>query len=101
MKLKNPVFLRNFFSKGIGLMFRKNISKPYIFIFNREKIISLHMWFVFTNLSVLYLDKSKRIVEIAELKPFTFYTPKNKAKYVIELQKNSLKKFEVGQKLEF
>jgi uncharacterized protein len=101
MKLRNPVFLKSFFSKGIGLMFRKKINKPYIFIFNKEKIISLHMFFVFMPIDVLFLDKNKKVVEKTTLKPFTIYTPKNKAKYVIELPKGYANKISKKDKILF
>jgi len=50
------------------------------------------MFFVFYPIDVIFLDKNKIIVEIKEnFKPFTFYTPKNKAKYIIELKNNTIK----------
>jgi len=90
---KEPVFLNSIFTKALGVMFRKNIKKPYIFTFSKEAIISLHMWFVFTSIDVLFLNKNKKIVEIKQdFKPFSFYRPKNKAKYIIELPKKTIKK---------
>jgi len=71
-------------------MFSK--KKTLIFIFGKEKIIPLHMLFVFFPIDVLFLDKNKKVVEIKEnLRPFSFYTPKNKAKYIIELPFNTIK----------
>ena len=64
-----------------------------LFTFSREKLVSLHMFFVFFPIYVLYLDKTKQIVEIAEnFKPWTTYTPKAKAKYIIELPAGTVKK---------
>lgn len=94
----------NIFSKGFGLMFRTKVNKPLIFPFKEEKIISLHMLFVFTSIDILYIDKNKKIVEIKEnFKPFTFYTPKNKSKYVIELAQGTVKNnsIKVGQVVSF
>ena len=57
-----------------------------MFVFKKEKIIPLHMLFVFFPINVLFLNKNKKIVEIKNnFKPFTFYTPKNKAMYIVEL----------------
>ena len=76
----------NIFSKGFGLMFSKKTNKALMFDFKKEKIISLHMLFVFYPIDVLFLNKDKKVVEIKEnLKPFRFYTPKKKARYVVEL----------------
>jgi len=83
---KSPV------SKAIGLMFSMN-PKNLIFIFKKERIVPLHMFFVFCSIDVLFLDKNKKVVDLKEnFRPFTFYTPKAKAKYVIELPKETIKK---------
>ena len=67
-------------------MFSKKTNKALMFDFKKEKIISLHMLFVFYPIDVLFLNKDKKVVEIKEnLKPFRFYTPKKKARYVVEL----------------
>lgn len=87
-------FCKNNLTKTIGLMFHKKLkNKALVFIFKREKIIPIHMLFVFYPIDVLFLDGNKKIVEIKEnLKPFTFYMPKNKAKYILELPCGTVKK---------
>ncbi len=71
-------------------MFSK--PKTLIFDFGKEKIIPLHMLFVFFPIDVLFLDKNKKVAEIKEnFKPFSFYNPKNKARYIIELPFNTIK----------
>jgi uncharacterized protein len=89
---KEVAFADNIFSKGFGLMFKSRVDKPLIFPFEEEKLIPLHMFFVFTPIDVLFLDRNKKIIEIKDnFKPFTYYSPKNKAKYVIELSPGSVK----------
>ena len=74
----------NIDSQMRGLMFSK--KKNLIFIFPKEKRISLHMLFVFFPIWVVYLDKNKKTVDIRKLYPFiSFIYPKQKAKYVLEL----------------
>jgi len=100
---KNAGLCKNILSKSLGLMFSTR-KKSLIFIFKKEKITPLHMFFVFYPIDILFLDKNKIVVEIKEnFKPFNFYNPKNKAKFVIELPKNSIKKSKtnVGDKIEF
>lgn len=78
--------------------------KTLVFIFKKEKINPLHMLFVFYPIDVLFLDKNKKVAEIKNnFKPFTFYTPKKKSKYIIELQKDSIKdsKTEMNDKISF
>lgn len=91
--LKNPKLLTSMCSQAWGLMFRKAVPQPYIFIFNKPKRVALHMFFVFTTIDVLYLDKDKKVIEYKEnFLPFTYYRPKNKASYIVELPKHTIAK---------
>lgn len=99
---RNAKICKGIFSKSIGLMFSR--KKTLIFIFKKEKIVPLHMLFVFYPIDVLFLNKSKVVVEKKKnFMPFTFYTPKNKAKYVVELPIKTIKKTKtmLGNKIEF
>ncbi len=88
---KEPKLCKNNFSKALGLMFSK--QKTLIFIFNKEKIISLHMFFVFYPIDVLFLNKNKKVVQLKEnFKPFRIIIPKKPAKYIIELPDKTIKK---------
>lgn len=61
-------------------------KKNLIFVFKNEKRRSLHMFFVFFPIDVLFLDKNKKIIEIKRnLKPFSSYRSKKKAKFIVEL----------------
>lgn len=58
-----------------------------------EKKLPLHMLFVFYPIDVLYLNKKKEVVELKEnFRPFTFYFPKKKAQFVLELKAGALQK---------
>ena len=51
------------------------------------------MFFVFYSIDVLFLNKNKEVVDLKEnFKPFTFYTPKAKSMYVIELPNGTIRK---------
>ncbi len=77
------------------------VNKAKILVFDKDKRISLHMLFVFFPLLVLFVNNDK-IVEIKLLKPFTFYTSKNKARYAIEIPlKLVIPGFAVGDKIRF
>ena len=74
----------NILSQAKGLMFSKR--KNLMFVFDKEKKISIHTWFVFFPIDVLFLDSSKRVVEVKErFVPFSFFTSTKRAKYVIEV----------------
>ena len=90
---KNAEFCRSLFSRFVGLMFSPKNNKAFVFEFDKEQFISLHMIFVFYPIDVLFLDGNKMVVDIKErFKPFTFYTSKKKAMYAIELPKGTIKK---------
>ena len=100
--VKNAAVCKSVISKAAGLMFSKR--KPLIFVFEREKIVPLHMLFVFYPIDVLFLDKNKVVVEIKErFMPFAFYTPKRKAQYIIEIPVKTIKKTKtkLGDKISF
>jgi uncharacterized membrane protein (UPF0127 family) len=67
----------------LGLMFQR--PHPVVFSFRSPRIIALHNLFVFGATDVLFLHGGK-VVEIKrDFRPFTFYTPKEKATHCIEL----------------
>ncbi len=72
------------FSQTCGLMFRK--KQTLLMAFKRERVVSLHNFFVFYPLDVLVLDKNNVIVEIKRnFRPFTFWKSGKKGKGVIEV----------------
>ncbi len=76
--------------KASGLLFSP--QKDLVFIEQKEKIIPLHMFFVFYPIDLVFLDAGKKVVEIKEnFLPFTFYTPKKKAQYVLELRQGTIR----------
>ncbi|MEM3373871.1 MAG: DUF192 domain-containing protein [Candidatus Woesearchaeota archaeon] len=101
---KEKKILNNVIEKAIGLMFSKPIKdKGYIFVFEKSQRVSLHMFFVFFPIDVVFLDENKRVVEIKEnFRPFTFYSSKNKIKFFIEIPQGLIKnKIEINDILSF
>ena len=92
-------YCSSFISKFIGLMFHKKTDKSYIFPFTKEMKQSLHTFFCFYPITVLFLNENKELVEIKRMKPFQFYFSKNKAKYVVESMEDT--NFKVGEKINF
>lgn len=86
-------YCNNILSKAIGLMFSRKQDRALIFSFKNEVKECLHMFFVFYPIDVIFLNKDRKVVEMKEnFKPFTFYMPKKKARYIIELLSGSIKK---------
>ena len=71
-----------------GLMFRSN-KRPTVLIFNKFQKCYLHNCFVFFSTNVFFLNSSGRVVEIKKnFLPFSFYMPKNKSTFVVEIPIN-------------
>ena len=84
-----------FFKRFIGLMFRKNINKPILIkLKNPENKYSssIHSFFMLKSIDIYFIDKNHVIFEIANLKPWKIHIPKKEAKYVLEVEENSIKK---------
>lgn len=109
MKLKNKTKNRTIcqielreslpgFIFGLMFSFPKNIG----FKFKNERRESLHNFFVFYPIDVVLLNKKKKVIEIKHnFRPFTLFTPKNKAQYILELQKGLAKNIAIGDQLSF
>ncbi|MBI3026693.1 DUF192 domain-containing protein [Candidatus Woesearchaeota archaeon] len=90
--------------KFIGLMLSKKQKSALVFRFDDERVISLHMLFVFYPIDVLFLDKNKIVVDKKEnFKPFTFCKSKKKAMYAIEMPSGAIQKAKtgIGDKIRF
>ena len=100
----NVRFCGDIFSKVTGLMLSRRGKLSLILTFKREEKISLHMFFVFYPIDVLFLDKKKIVVDIKEnFKPFSFYTSRKRSKYAIELPLAAIKNTNtrIGDKISF
>jgi uncharacterized membrane protein (UPF0127 family) len=100
----NAGILDDVFSQAMGLMFSRSKNNALIFKFAEERMISLHMIFVFYPIDVLFLGKNKTVVDKKEnFRPFAFYKSKKKAMYAVELPKGTIKKTrtEKGDKISF
>lgn len=86
-----------------GLMFRKEIQKPLVLVLNKESRAgaSIHMMFMRFPIDAVFLNKNKKVVDIARvLWPWVLnYTPKAPAKYVVEMKAGGAKRIRIGQKL--
>lgn len=95
--IENAVICRNFLSKFLGLMFSRKKNTALVFEFAKEYFISLHMFFVFYPIDVIFLDKNKIVVDLKEnFKSFTLYTSKRKAMFAIEMPDGTIKKTKTG-----
>ena len=91
--------------KAIGLMFSLPIrDRCLVFHFDPPRRVDLHMFFVFYPIDVLFLDRSRKVVEIKEhFLPFTVYLSRKKAAFVVELPNGTIpeKRIHIGDKMAF
>lgn len=95
-----------FFSRLRGTMFKKKLERGLILKLPSDRSRSgsaIHMFFVRFPLDIIFTDKDKKVVDIVSIDPWKTYTPKKPAKYVIEMEKNTIKssKTEIGDQLDF
>ncbi|MCB9362511.1 DUF192 domain-containing protein [Candidatus Woesearchaeota archaeon] len=87
-------------SKATGLMFAR-APRTLVFVMPSPQIVPLHMFFVHFPIDVLFLDDKKKVVEIKyDFRPYTIYTPKNRAKYIVEIPQGTADSCQVGDTLE-
>jgi hypothetical protein len=100
--IDKPKICRSIASRAFGLMLRKKPDYGMVFVFESERRADLHMFLVFFPIDVLFLDKDKKVVDIKkDFKPFTYYSPKAKSWYVIELPVGVMKNTSIGDKISF
>lgn len=95
-----------FWKRGRGLMFRRTLNEDevYLFVERRESVAqtAIHMFFVFTPIAVVWLDREKRVVDKALARPWRpYYAPKSPAQYYVEGPVSLLEQVSAGDQLEF
>ncbi|MFH1750062.1 MAG: DUF192 domain-containing protein [Candidatus Micrarchaeota archaeon] len=93
--------------KTKGIMFRKSLEKPVLFVLERESIAraAIHSFFCLIRFDVIFLNEKKEVVDIREnigaWKPYI--APSKPAKYFIECAGGEARRLgiKVGEKLEW
>jgi uncharacterized membrane protein (UPF0127 family) len=95
-----------FLSKLKGLMFSRDLDRDagLIFVENKETRIntSIHMLFMNFDLTILWLDKHRVVVDKVLAKRWVpFYFSKHLAQYVVELHHSTFNHYSIGDNLVF
>lgn len=96
----------SFISRFLGLMFKKDLERGLILKLPSSRSrrgSAIHMFFMRFPLDIIFADADKKIVDMVSIEPWKTYTPKAPAKYVIEMKKGTINKFdlEIGDELDF
>ena len=94
-----------FFSRLMGLMFKKNARVPLLFEIperiNKKERSSIHSFFMRFEIVLVFIDKSNAVYEISELKPWNCYVPKKPAKYIVEFDRREFNDcLKIGDEIE-
>lgn len=87
-----------------GLMFRRplDVDEVYLFSESRESVAqtTIHMFFVFFPIAVVWLDREMHVVDKVLARPFRpYYAPRRAAQYYVEATPSLLERVSVGDRL--
>lgn len=99
-------FANSFISRLLGLMFKEDLQRGLILKLPKSrsrKGSAIHMFFMRFPLDIVFIDSNKKVVDMISIEPWKTYTPLAPARYVIEMKKGTINKFniEVGDELDF
>lgn len=97
---ENAEIADTFLKKSVGRMFTSNMPENFglVFKFDRVKLVSIHMGFVFYPLGVIWV-KNGEVVEVRKLQPWTGWN-KERADMVIEVHPDKLGSVSVGDSIQ-
>jgi uncharacterized membrane protein (UPF0127 family) len=99
-------YCQSFLCQFLGLMFTSRVEKQdgLLLVQASDSRInsSIHMFFVFTDLAVIWINSDLRVVDTTLAKSWRpFYIPHVPARYVLEINPMHLEEFSIGDQLEF
>jgi len=92
----------SFLKHAKGIMFRKKIEKPLLFIFKKEAPVSIHSYFCIP-FDILYMDKFGKVIDFVEkVRPGSVLSSV-RCNYIIECGAGDIrrKKIRKGNKISF
>ena len=91
------IYADTFFKRFKGLMGKKQFENGMLFTALTDS--SIHTMFMRFVIDVYFIDENKTVYDKVTLRPWRFYKPKKRAKYILETRKNKLK-LNIGDKLD-
>lgn len=106
-KIANARYSDSLIARSRGLMFSKKLKNREALILKADKEgikeTSLHMLFVLFPIDAIWVNEKMKIVDIKRnIKPFSlFIKPREKARYVIEMNAKSTNNIKIGELIRF
>jgi hypothetical protein len=96
----------SFLKRALGLMFRKELEMDRGLLIRFSPLLksrTIHSFFMRFPIDLIFFDERRRVVELATLEPWQFYTPKAVSSGVVEVNAGTIseKNIEVGDELIF
>ncbi len=75
-----------FFRRFRGLMLVSSVNHALVFVLPAETKAnaSIHTFFMLSEIDIIWLDSTRRVVDFRRARKWRLYTPKKAAKYIIE-----------------
>jgi uncharacterized membrane protein (UPF0127 family) len=83
-----------FFSRFMGLMFKKRLPDDEGLLIEYSPYFgskSIHGFFMRFPIDLIFINRSKQVVELTNLKPWRIYSPKEDCKWVLEVNEGFIK----------
>ena len=99
-------YCSSFFCRLRGLSFRRSIPKDWglLLVESLESRAgtSIHMLFMFFKIGVVWINQAGQVVDLRLAKPWvSFITPKEPARYMLEIHPARLQDFKLGDQIQF
>lgn len=92
------IYANTFLRRLIGLMGKRDFDD--IMVFSNLTDSSIHTMFMRFEIDVYFINENRIVFDKTTLKPWRFYRPKKRAKYIIETKKGKLNS-KIGDMLDF
>lgn len=90
--LKNYEYADSAFKRAMGIMFRKQIDRPMLFIFPTRGRTSIHSFFC-PKFDAVFLDYNRRVIDSYErIGPGQIIIPRERVNYLIEFPPGTISK---------
>lgn len=88
-----------FLKRFRGLMLVGNVNYALVFVLPVESRLnaSIHMFFMLSDIDVIWLDSTKRVVDFRRARKWRVYAPKAPARYIIEGPVGLIKALDIGE----
>jgi len=91
IKLQNYELADTLLLRAKGIMFRKRITRPMLFVFPALERVSIHSFFC-PVFDAVFLNRAKKVSETYErILPGRMITPKSPAAYLVEFPAGTVK----------